>query len=366
MQLEGLFDLPPTTTDHVDVEELPTSDVLGDDWQIGLIVGPSGAGKSTVARTAFGDLVDPTLHWNPNLSVIDGFPARPITEITDLLSSVGFSSPPAWRRPFHVLSNGEQFRVTMARLLAEAPPDGLVVVDEFTSVVDRQVAQVGASAIARTIRRGSQRLVAVTCHYDVEDWLQPDWVYQPHIPLLTRRSVQPRPGVDVEIIRATSAAWPVFRPHHYLSADLNRSAQIILGLVDDQPAVFVALLPFPHARYRSAKRVHRVVTLPDYQGIGLGTSVLRLVGGALKHHGTALMMTSSHPAVVRSFNRSPVWSMTSKPRRTPKDTGKLMSMSNSRASNRLVTSFRYAGEADPTLAHLFDPPKNPRKSAKDA
>ena len=54
----------------------------------------------------------------------------------------------------------------------------LVVFDEFTSVVDRNVAKVCSAAIAKGIRRGHIpcRFVAVTCHYDVAEWLEPDWV----------------------------------------------------------------------------------------------------------------------------------------------------------------------------------------------
>lgn len=354
MQLEGIFDLPPADQDHVEITPLDRAMLDTRPWDIGLIVGPSGAGKTTVARDAFGDLVDRAHDWPAGNAVIDGFPDRPISLITETLSSVGFSSPPAWRRPFHVLSNGEQFRTTIARLLLEHDePGDLIVVDEFTSVVDRQVAQIGSAAIARTVRRRGQRLVAVTCHYDVEDWLQPDWVYQPHLGQLTWRSVQPRPGVDIEVIRATSAAWPVFRPHHYLSADLNRSAVVLVGLVDDQPAVLCAMLTFPHHAYPRARRVHRIVVMPDYQGVGLGHRMLDLVGGAYRSADHELFITSSHPAIVQALNRSRAWAMTAKPRRTPKDGGRMASMSRTRASNRRVASFRFAGAADETLRQLL-------------
>ena len=66
----------------------------------------------------------------------------------------------------------------MAHTLAEKPR--LAVVDEFTSVVDRTVAQIGSAALVRAVRRRNQKFVAVTCHYDVIDWLDPDWVFQPH------------------------------------------------------------------------------------------------------------------------------------------------------------------------------------------
>lgn len=81
-----------------------------------------------------------------------------IKDIVGLLSSVGFSSPPSWVRPFRVLSTGEQFRVTMARTLAEMPD--LAVVDEFTSVVDRTVARPGYN-VAMASRSVSERSAAL-------------------------------------------------------------------------------------------------------------------------------------------------------------------------------------------------------------
>ena len=51
-------------------------------------------------------------------AVVDGLGERPIKEITRLFTAVGFSSPPSWIKPYHVLSNGEQFRCDLARALA--------------------------------------------------------------------------------------------------------------------------------------------------------------------------------------------------------------------------------------------------------
>jgi len=144
-QLEGLFDVPPskrseeTWTVNLPIDEKP--------WNVGLIVGPSGSGKTTIAKELFGKHLVGKFKWSKDKSIVDCFPEEmSIKEITLLLSSVGFSSPPLWLRPFHVLSNGEQFRVTMARALAENKE--LTVIDEFTSVVDRTVAQIGSAASA--------------------------------------------------------------------------------------------------------------------------------------------------------------------------------------------------------------------------
>src|SRR5437588_6915158 len=172
-QMRGIFDLPAERTSSLEWDaELPLAERP---WNLGLIVGPSGCGKSTIARHLFADALArqaPLAAWPADRSVLDAFPSgMPIKEIVELLSSVGFSSPPAWLRPFGVLSTGQQFRVTLARLLAESPE--LCVMDEYTSVVDRTVAQVGSAALAKTVRQRKQRFVAVTCHNDVEEWLQP-------------------------------------------------------------------------------------------------------------------------------------------------------------------------------------------------
>ncbi|RUS65330.1 ABC transporter ATP-binding protein, partial [Pseudorhodobacter sp. E13] len=95
-------------------------------------------------------------------------------QVTGALAAVGLGSVPSWLRPFTHLSNGEQFRAGLARLLCERP--ALTVVDEFTSTIDRRVARIGAGAFAKAWRRGSGQFVGVTCHEDVTEWLQPDWV----------------------------------------------------------------------------------------------------------------------------------------------------------------------------------------------
>jgi hypothetical protein len=366
-QLQGLFDIPPAPRSQHHWHHRFT---LPDSWNIGVIVGHSGSGKTTLARELFGDAIRERWPWPADKSLLDGFPpSMGIKEITGLLCSVGFSSPPAWLRPFAALSNGEQFRVTLARTLAEMPDanakgsvipgeaSAIAVVDEFTSVVDRTAARIGSAAVAKAVRRSNREFVAVTCHYDVLDWLEPDWVYEPHTgdfrlnnnlhAPTARGRLWRRPPIQLEILRVHSSMWKIFRPHHYLSAKLHRSARCFLAaarLADDaapaQPAAFIAALPFPHP-HRPGWREHRCVCLPDYQGVGIGNALSEFVAQLFVSLGKPYFSTTSHPAMIQHRLKSTHWRM----RRTPSLCGRHRGLDGHwRGSpNRLTAGFEYVG-----------------------
>ena len=152
-----------------------------DEWRIGVVVGPSGSGKSSIGRTLIeGGWIDwSAISWGPGAVVSECDDLASFEDVTAALASVGLGSVPAWLRPFHVLSNGEQFRASLARLVLRI--NGSYVVDEFTSVIDRRVARIGSAAFAKAWRRyGTGRVVFLTPHYDVLEWLQPDWVLDLH------------------------------------------------------------------------------------------------------------------------------------------------------------------------------------------
>lgn len=317
-QVAGMFDVPlAERASRTFAVEVPGAD---EPWQIGLIVGPSGSGKTTIARQVFGDLLRERCEWPPDRAVIDCFGNLPAKQITGLLTAVGFGSPPAWIRPYGVLSRGEQFRCDLARALAgalvETPKNSgagdkvqalpLVAFDEYTSVVDRTVAQIGSAAIARSIRGGQLpcRLVAVTCHYDVAEWLEPDWVVDMATSTLSRRCLR-RPPVDLEIHRTSVAAWGLFARHHYLTGSLAPQAECYLTTWEGEPVNFCATLPM--IGHRNRRRFTRVVTLPDYQGIGIGTRAMRTVAELHAERGHRVNITSSHPGLVQHCRRSPWW-----------------------------------------------------------
>ncbi len=352
LQMTGIFDVPPAAASSVRWEvSLPIEDRP---WNIGLMVGPSGSGKSTIARELFGPKVIAGFDWPADRSILDAFPADlGIKEVTGLLSSVGFSSPPSWLRPFRVLSTGEQFRVFVARALAENPD--LAVIDEFTSVVDRTVAQIGSAAIAKAVRRGGRKLIAVTCHYDVLDWLQPDWVYQPTGNDFHWRSLQQRPAIELEVLRVDGGkVWPLFKPHHYLSGSLSKSARCFLATIGGRPAAFGAVGHFPHATAPGWQE-HRFVVLPDFQGVGVGNRLSEYLGSLFRATGKPYRGLTSHPAYIQHRLRSPLWRCYRRPQFSPRGRRrkKVAGLEKNLATTRWVAGFEYIGPPNEADARRF-------------
>lgn len=167
----GTYDLQ----DNVIREHFVGSIDLPQNWQIGLIVGASGTGKTTIAKELFPDAYVERFEYTHESILDDMSETATVSQITKTLTSVGLASVPSWLKSYDVLSNGEKMRCDLARAILS--DNKLFVFDEFTSVVDRNVAKIGSFAMQKAIRKTEKQFIAVTCHYDVEDWLLPDWVF---------------------------------------------------------------------------------------------------------------------------------------------------------------------------------------------
>jgi len=350
-QVAGMFDVPlaDECTEQFKVD-LPEPE---ESWQVGLIVGPSGSGKSTVAKQFYGDDLYRESDWPADKAVVDCFDDLPVRQVVELFTAVGFSSPPSWVKPYQVLSCGERFRCDLAKALSKSirpvaggfgnqEPSSLIVFDEYTSVVDRNVAKACSTAIAKGIRRGNIpcRFVAVTCHYDVAEWLEADWVLDMATSRLTRRRLR-RPRIHVEIYRSRLAAWPLFARHHYLSGSLAAAARCYLATWEGEPVAFCATLPV--ITKKNHRRFTRIVTLPDYQGMGIGMRVVAAVASLHREEGHRINVTSSHPALIRHCRYSDQW-RTVNVKKTGASPGSSSRFKQYRSSaGRAVVSFEYVG-----------------------
>jgi len=285
----------------------------GTDWKVGVVVGPSGSGKSSIGRALWGDGALYAPAWPAGKPIIDVIsPDGAFDAVTAALSSVGLGSVPTWLRPYPVLSNGEQFRANLARLIAEAPRRA--VLDEFSSVVDRQIARIGAAAFAKSWRRTGGQAVLLSCHYDILDWVQPDWVFDTATGSFTRGSLRPRPRIAVDLWETDWRHWPRFEPHHYLKLPKMIAATNYVATVDGELVAHVAVSTRPGM---VEARACRLVVMPEWQGAGVGLRFLdaicdRWLAGQNRYaKPMRTLFHTSHPGLAAALRRSGKWTQVS-------------------------------------------------------
>lgn len=310
---------------------------LPEKWNIGLIVGRSGTGKTTIAKELFGNKVIERFEYTHE-SILDDMPKdASIQDILQTLSSVGFSSPPSWLKSYDVLSNGEKMRCDLARAILNKKD--LIVFDEYTSVVDRNIAKIGSLALQKAIRKKNKKFIAVTCHYDVQEWLMPDWVFNTNDMrfrvLDAEIEKKNRPELKLEFFRTrdTQYFWSFFRRYHYLNTGIHRASQTFLCLCNGQLAGFCAILPHPGIKGRW--RVHRLVILPDYQGIGIAKNFITFVAKIFADEEKKLAIVTSNRAMIYSLKSHRDWRCFHFGRLIPPK--KIMKSTES--SNRITASF---------------------------
>lgn len=285
--------------------------VDGDDWKIGVIVGPSGSGKTSLGRTIWPDvgIYDGEHGWPADKPIIDAIaPTGEFDGVAAALSAVGLGSVPAWLRPFHALSNGERFRAGLARVIAEGRDK--IIIDEFTSVVDRQIAKIGAGAFSKAWKRGGGQAVLLSCHYDVLDWIEPDWVFDTRTGEIQRGLLR-RPRFELEVFQTDGTFWPLFEPHHYLKLPRMVAAKYYVGFVDGEAVCHLAVSPRLET---GGMRACRMVVMPEWQGAGVGMRFLNEVcrlqfTPANKFHERvkAVYFHTSHPGLCAALRRDNKW-----------------------------------------------------------
>ena len=339
-QVKSGFDLQ---TDHISEHFIGDIAIEGKDWNIGLIVGRSGTGKTTIAKEVF-----PKSFSEPHIyrsgSIIDEMPeGKSYKEITKTFTSVGFSSPPSWLKPYHVLSNGEKMRVDLAyAIMSDADP---ILFDEFTSVVDRDIAKICSYAISKSVRKMGKKFIAVSCHDDIIDWLEPDWVYDTNSQSYSFRGYQKtRPDIKIDIYKCKNkrAGWDIFRKYHYLNTDINLASDCYVAYLNGKPVSFCSFLKFPHPINKALWRVHRWVTLPDYQGVGIGSILLNYLSERYFRMGRDVRLVSSQINVMQGLKNK--WVIKDISRKGKSGSTGLKSFDSTIGLKRVSASMQYVGD----------------------
>lgn len=121
------------------------------------------------------------------------------------------------------------------------------------------------------------------------------------------REVEDHPPIELCVHKIPRGLWEVFKRHHYLSAEINSSAQCYGGFIGCDLVAFMAYIHFPHPKARNIKIGHRAVVLPDYQGLGISGRMSEWIGQDLYEKGFRYRRVIAHPAVIAYCVRSPRW-----------------------------------------------------------
>ena len=285
-------------------------------FNVGLIVGASGSGKTTLAQEIYGvDSLRRVL--DPSMPVIEQFPETfTYEDCARSLMGVGLSAVPCWIRPAASLSNGQKERAEIA--LQMTRDDSLVVIDEWTSVVDRTVGKIMSECIQKWARKSEKSVVLLSCHYDVLDWLQPDWIIDANKQTFVdrrslRRSREEKLTFDIRQIDRSS--WKYFSKYHYLSDRLPGGHIELFGMFlgDDQIAFqcFANYVPWrkEDRLYNIKEKMHfnRLVVHPDYVGLGLGLVLINETSAIMHDRGYHVMAKFSSIPVFKALKRSDRW-----------------------------------------------------------
>lgn len=141
--------------------------------------------------------------------------------------------------------------------------------------------------------------------------------------------------------------WGIFGKHHYLSHELNKACTLYLVYWNDVLVAMASVLPYPCGTLKYAFRMHRLVVLPDYQALGIGTKINEFIAKLYVDQGDKFYIRTTHLRMIRSLRHNPLWieSVTSGRVLTQKDMDRIKNNANIMSGDmRDEASFEYLGE----------------------
>jgi len=281
-------------------------------FNIGLIVGSSGSGKTTLAKKIFGEECFKN-YLDPKKPIIEQFPKDwSYDDCAKALSGMGLTSVPCWIRPAYTLSNGQQARASAA--LSLAFNDDIIIIDEWTSVVDRVVAKAMSNCVNKYARKTNKKIILCSCHFDIIDWINPDFIIDCNKQkYIDRRSMvgafERTDRLRTDIREVKRDTWRYFSKYHYLSSNLPGGKAYFYGLFCGKEQIGFGC----YASYIPGKMnilySNRVVIHPDYVGLGLGGKFVDQTATILSRKGYEIRAKMSSIPMVKARINNPLWKL---------------------------------------------------------
>jgi len=329
-------------TEKKSVHHLKISADIKTDFNIGLIIGSSGSGKTTLAKQIYGGECFETL-LKMDIPIIEQFPKdMEYKQCANILNGVGLTSVPCWIRPVYTLSNGQKSRAEAALILATKTE---AVIDEWTSVVDRTVAKAMSNCVQKAARKQNKKIILLSCHYDVVEWLNPDWIIDCNKQeYIDRRSLwqsySRQDKLEFEIRKAERSSWKMFSKYHYLSENLAGGHNEFFGLFHKNEQIgfqcFSNYVPWANKAKPKVMHFNRTVIHPDYVGLGLGSFLINETSLIMKKNGFDVKAKfSSAPVYKLLINCKELWRLRSIDRKIKKEKTNLNgSMNRTKVKNK--------------------------------
>jgi ABC-type lipoprotein export system ATPase subunit len=327
------------------IHHLSVSADLKSHFNVGLIVGSSGSGKTTLAKQIFGkDCFNVSI--DPALPVIEQFPKDwSYDDCASALNGIGLTSVPTWIRPVYTMSNGQRARAEAA--LSMSNSQGLICIDEWTSVVDRTVAKVMSHCVAKYTRKTNKQVVLNSCHYDVIEWLNPDWIIDCNEQkYIDRRAVvgtfERTDRLRLDIRPVSRETWKSFSKYHYLSERLPGGKIFTYGLFNGATQIGFQCFAAYIIGDQNTFFINRIVIHPDYAGLGMGIKLATETSRDMVRRGYRVKGKYSSVPLYKAMLRHPEWVCTAinKPIKQGK-VGRKQEKSREKAMRSKTTTYHF-------------------------
>jgi GNAT superfamily N-acetyltransferase len=136
----------------------------------------------------------------------------------------------------------------------------------------------------------------------------------------------------------------MFKDHHYLDGSLNKASRCYVAIWGGRVIGFISTMTLPSGSLKNAWRGHRIVILPQFQGMGIGPRLSDTIAQMHIDEGHRFFSRTAHVRLGEYRENSDSWVGTSKNRKLRKDVKHENVFNNHYADNkRICYSHEYIG-----------------------